>query len=162
QPTGSPARAASRAAQGEATPARAAQGEAGAPPRRRSQPAVHDEAAARARRAPSPAARAERAEARRRGEAVGAALFAAAGPLAWIAHNAQAHGDPMHFVARVSAYKQAVGGSIDALAYPLSLFREEPELAIVAAALGLATLLRRTPARATEPSETRAPAEPAW
>jgi len=58
------------------------------------------------------------------------AVLALAGPLAWILHNALAHGEALHFLARVSAYKRALGGEdpLAALAYPLALVREEPEL----------------------------------
>ena len=70
---------------------------------------------------------------------IAAALLALLGPLGWIAHNAVAHGDALHFVARVSAYKKALGGEggwLTAIAgYPLSLLREEPELCLVSAAL---------------------------
>ena len=70
---------------------------------------------------------------------IAAALLALVGPVAWIVHNAVAHGDPFHFIARVSAYKNALDGSSAGLlaaiaGYPLSLLREEPELCILAAA----------------------------
>ena len=71
---------------------------------------------------------------------IAAALLALLGPIAWVVHNALAHGDPLHFVARVSAYKNALAhdtaGLLTAIAgYPLSLLREEPELCILSAAL---------------------------
>lgn len=68
--------------------------------------------------------------------AVTSIAAAVSAPLWWIAHNAQAHGDPLHFLARVSAYKKAVGGSVGVLqGYPLALIREEPELMSVFAVL---------------------------
>lgn len=80
---------------------------------------------------------------------IAAALLAVLGPLGWLLHNALAHGDPLHFVARVSAYKRALGGSsglLTAIAgYPLSLLREEPELCIVSAALLVHHRVTKTP-----------------
>jgi hypothetical protein len=73
---------------------------------------------------------------------------ALAAPLLWITHNARAHGDAFHFLARVAAYKRALEGSVgglEALAgYPLALLREEPEICILAAALFVAALARRS------------------
>jgi hypothetical protein len=74
---------------------------------------------------------------------LGGAALAIAGPLAWMAHNRVAHDDPLHFVARVAAYRQALGGvegsaASRLLAYPIALVREAPELAalvVMAAAL---------------------------
>lgn len=67
------------------------------------------------------------------------ALVAAAGPLAWMAWNAHAHGDALHFVARVTTFRQAVGAADVPLAekllgYPRALLRETPEAALLAAA----------------------------
>lgn len=69
-----------------------------------------------------------------------AAAIALVTPAAWIAHNAIAHGDPFHFLARVSAYRRAIGGEADALVvgYPLALIREEPEIAALSAIAFLA------------------------
>ncbi len=69
-----------------------------------------------------------------------AATVATIGPMAWIAHNLARYGDPLRFLARVSAYKRAVSGAAGGvwdllLGYPLALVREEPELCIVAAVL---------------------------
>ncbi|WP_437545276.1 hypothetical protein WME97_38965 [Sorangium sp. So ce367] len=62
-----------------------------------------------------------------------AALVALAGPAAWIAWNRVAHGDALHFLARVASYRNAIGpggdGSLLRLfAYPAAMVREEPEL----------------------------------
>lgn len=64
-----------------------------------------------------------------------AALIAVVGPLAWVAHNHMHHGDALHFLARVAAYKHAVGGASVLELYPLFLVREEPELCIAAMVL---------------------------
>ncbi|MSP25871.1 MAG: hypothetical protein EXR75_12065 [Myxococcales bacterium] len=80
-----------------------------------------------------------------------AVSLALAGPLGWLAHNALAHGDALHFLARVSAYRRAVVGEghvAELFAYPLALLREEPELwlmaiggALLAARVGMSPLL---------------------
>ena len=64
-----------------------------------------------------------------------AAGLAIAGPLLWMAWNAHAHGSPFHFVARVTAFRRAVGAAavpwMDKLsAYPLALVEETPEVAV--------------------------------
>jgi hypothetical protein len=64
-------------------------------------------------------------------------LLAIAGPLLWMLWNAHAHGSPLHFLARVSAFRRAIGAAEQPLpskllAYPLALLTETPE----AAALG--------------------------
>lgn len=75
--------------------------------------------------------------------AVGPALIALLGPAAWIAWNRHAHGDAFHFVARVAAYRKALGGAEPGAlarltAYPMAALREEPELfALFALALCL-------------------------
>lgn len=71
-----------------------------------------------------------------------AALIALAGPVAWMAWNHVAHGDALHFLARVAAYRQALrageGGSLARLlAYPGAMLREEPELCLAPLALWL-------------------------
>jgi hypothetical protein len=91
--------------------------------------------------------------ARERASIAGAALFALVGPALWIAHNASVHGEALHFLARVSAYKRAVDPSeptlLAALAgYPLSLLREEPELCCAALALVLVARPLRPPSLA--------------
>jgi hypothetical protein len=70
---------------------------------------------------------------------IACALVAVAGPIAWMAWNAHAHGSPVHFLARVSAFRHAVGAADvpmrdKLLGYPWALVRETPE----AAALGIA------------------------
>jgi hypothetical protein len=70
---------------------------------------------------------------RRRSAQLLAATFASSGPLLWMAWNRAAHGDALHFVARVVAYKRALGADEDgtafaALAAPLAILRDEPEL----------------------------------
>ncbi|XXX75101.1 glycosyltransferase family 39 protein [Sorangium sp. So ce134] len=71
-----------------------------------------------------------------------AALVALAGPAAWIAWNRVAHGEALHFVARVASYRSALGpggdGSLLRLfAYPAAMVREEPELFLSPIALAL-------------------------
>ena len=65
-------------------------------------------------------------------------LVALAGPIAWMAWNAHAHGSALHFVARVSAFRHAIGAADiplrdKLLGYPRALAEETPE----AAALGI-------------------------
>jgi hypothetical protein len=97
------------------------------------------------------ALRAVRGPRARRARLAIAALLAAVGPLFWLANNAVAHGDALHFVARVTAYRRAHGGTIPLgarlLEYPRALVDDAPELVVVAAigALGaaLSSELRR-------------------
>jgi len=79
---------------------------------------------------------------------VAAALVALAGPAAWVAWNHVAHGDALHFLVRVAAYRQALrpegdGSLARLLAYPAAMLREEPELVLSPLALWLVT--RGTP-----------------
>jgi len=64
--------------------------------------------------------------------AVGIAVL---GPLAWIAHNAHAHGDAFHFFARVAAFRRANTGVVPlgerVMEYPLALLRDAPEIAVL-------------------------------
>jgi hypothetical protein len=65
------------------------------------------------------------------------AVVALAGPALWMAWNAHAHGSPLHFIARVTAFRRAIGAADvpwtdKLLGYPRSLAVETPE----AAALG--------------------------
>ncbi|EYF03274.1 hypothetical protein [Chondromyces apiculatus] len=85
-----------------------------------------------------------------------AALIALAGPAAWVAWNHVAHGDALQFLARVAAYRQALGsGGGDGLvsrllAYPGAMLREEPELVLAPLALWLAVQGTPGAARFTE------------
>ena len=81
----------------------------------------------------------------RRDAAIGGGL-ACAGPLAWMAWNAHAHGSPIHFLARVAAYRQAIGAAdvpVEAklLAFPEALFETAPVLIALAAVGSLALVL---------------------
>ncbi|WP_438005628.1 hypothetical protein WME89_44180 [Sorangium sp. So ce321] len=72
-----------------------------------------------------------------------AAVVALAGPVAWVVWNRVAHGDALHFLARVASYRNAVspGGGDGTLlrlfAYPAAMVREEPELFLSPVALAL-------------------------
>lgn len=75
---------------------------------------------------------------------VPAIVLAAAGPIAWMAWNAHAHGSPFHFLSRVATFRQAVGAADVPLVeklftYPVSLVEETPEAALLGA-VGLAGL----------------------
>jgi hypothetical protein len=83
-----------------------------------------------------------------------AAAVALLGPAAWIAWNAHAHGDALHFVARVAAYKQALGegapGLLDTLlSYPRAALMQEPEIFLALAAALYAARAARAPIVAT-------------
>jgi len=78
-----------------------------------------------------------------------AALIAALGPLAWMAWNAHAHGSALHFVARVTAFRHAVGAADlplrdKLLGYPRALATQTPEAALLGltGVLGLAASAR--------------------
>jgi hypothetical protein len=76
-----------------------------------------------------------------------AAAIALAGPLAWMAWNAHAHGSATHFLARVSAFRQATGAAnipLEAkwLGYPRALADCAPDVAGLAA-IGLLGLRDR-------------------
>jgi hypothetical protein len=64
----------------------------------------------------------------------------------WMLHGVSAHGSALFFLKRVSAYRQALGGSESTLAslaaYPVALVRSEPGL-VIAAVLVLAVAARR-------------------
>lgn len=70
-----------------------------------------------------------------------ASIVALAGPATWIAWNRVAHGDPFHFVARVTAYRRALGEASNEsviarlVAYPVALAKEMPEVAVPFVAL---------------------------
>jgi hypothetical protein len=96
--------------------------------------------------------RAPRGEAGR-GARAAPIVLALAGPIAWMLWNRHAHGDALHFVARVTAYRQALGGGGEGSAaarlwaYPVAMAREEPEvLALLGAAIAI-TLMRAREAR---------------
>jgi hypothetical protein len=77
---------------------------------------------------------------------IAAAALALTGPLAWTAWNRLAHGDALHFWARVSAYRQALGGAEGSaagrlLAYPVAMVREEPEIVAILAAAAAVTAI---------------------
>jgi len=77
---------------------------------------------------------------------LGAAALALAGPAAWLLWNRAAHGDALHFWARVTAYQQALGraamGTGGRLgAYPLAMVREEPEIAALFVAAAAITAI---------------------
>ncbi len=71
----------------------------------------------------------------------GLSILAAIGPLAWMAWNAYAHGNPLHFFHRVANFKRAVreagdtsGGSLTALfLYPLLLAKTRPDVLVATA-----------------------------
>jgi hypothetical protein len=73
-----------------------------------------------------------------RAREIACALVAAAGPIAWMAWNAYVHGSPVHFLARVSAFRQAIGAANlpvpeKLLGYPRALVEEVPEAAVLGA-----------------------------
>lgn len=72
------------------------------------------------------------------------------GPAVWIAWNRHAHGDAFHFLARVAAYRKALGGAEPGAlsrltAYPHAMIREEPELFALLAMTLVAAALERAP-----------------
>ncbi|APR82142.1 Hypothetical protein A7982_07491 [Minicystis rosea] len=87
----------------------------------------------------------------KRGRIAFASALAFAGPASWVAWNRIAHGDALHFLARVAAYKQALGGAQQGAAarlsaYPAAMVAEEPEIAaLLAAALVMLALFARGP-----------------
>jgi hypothetical protein len=89
-----------------------------------------------------------------RPQLVAAAALAMLGPVAWLVTNGVEHGDALHFLARVAAYRQALGGAEPGsfarlAAYPVALVREAPEVAaLLACGLALAAVTRRDGLRA--------------
>jgi hypothetical protein len=79
--------------------------------------------------------------------AVVAAAVALLGPAAWLVHNRIAHGDALHFLRRVSAYRQALGHDTTSdylgalVTHPLALVQKEPELALAVGLLSTAWLV---------------------
>jgi hypothetical protein len=83
-----------------------------------------------------------------RGRRFQVAALAALGPLAWMAWNAYAHHDALHFVARVSAYRQSLGAASIPLAdkllgNPVALVRGAPFAAVLAAVGAAAAVASR-------------------
>lgn len=69
---------------------------------------------------------------------VACAAIALGGPIAWMAWNAHAHGSPLHFLARVSAFRRSIGAAglplqSKLLGYPYALATETPEAALLGA-----------------------------
>lgn len=86
-------------------------------------------------------------------EVLPAALLLAAGPLAWMAWNAHAHADALHFVARVTRFRRAAGQAdgplLDKLVfYPRALAKDAPEMALFLVATVGGAAWPRTRARA--------------
>ncbi len=76
-------------------------------------------------------------EPRERRWLVGAVAVAPAGAIAWMLHGVFRHQDALFFVKRVTAYRQALGGTslpweLRLLKQPWALFTGEPELALLA------------------------------
>jgi hypothetical protein len=76
---------------------------------------------------------------------VACALVALAGPALWMAWNVHAHGSALHFIARVSTFRRAIGAAqapwLDKLlGYPRALLLETPEAAVLGACGGWALL----------------------
>jgi hypothetical protein len=74
-----------------------------------------------------------------RARTVAAGLVALLGPILWMLWNAHAHGSPLHFLARVTAYRQAIGAAAIPLwakleAFPLALASTSPLVLTLAAA----------------------------
>ncbi|HEX3769383.1 MAG TPA: hypothetical protein VHV30_00900 [Polyangiaceae bacterium] len=94
---------------------------------------------------------ARRLEGAARRRAIVCAIIAMAGPVLWMAWNAHAHGSPFHFVARVTAFRRAIGAADlplrdKLLGYPRALVGEVPEAAVLGA-LGIAGAARSRPLR---------------
>lgn len=67
------------------------------------------------------------------------AFVAVLGPLLWMLWNAHAHGSSLHFLARVSAFRHAIGAADlplrdKLLVYPMALGTETPEAAVLGGA----------------------------
>ena len=74
-----------------------------------------------------------------RARTVAAGLVALLGPVVWMLWNAHAHGSPLHFLARVTAYRQTIGAAAIPLwakleAFPLALVSTSPLVLALAAA----------------------------
>lgn len=90
------------------------------------------------------------ARTRGRGALVAAAV-ACAGPALWMAWNAAAHGDALHFFARVSRFHERVAGGDPLIArialYPAAFFEGAPEIALLGGLAALGLFTRRIRAR---------------
>jgi hypothetical protein len=86
----------------------------------------------------------------RDGRAASIATLPLLGPLGWLLNGSLRHGDPLFFLARVSAYKRALGADSEpferVFGLPVAILRYEPELA-VAALVSVALLLSARGAR---------------
>ena len=98
---------------------------------------------------------ARRAWTERSAGSIACVVLVAAGPLLWIGWNAYAHGDALHFFARVSRFKQSIGeGSVDTVAalllYPRLLVTTRPDVVLAVTCAGAAAwkLLDREEVRA--------------
>jgi hypothetical protein len=85
------------------------------------------------------------------GREVACVIVVVAGPALWMAWNVHAHGSALHFVARVSTFRRAIGAAevpwIDKLlGYPRALLLETPEAAAFGA-VGALAFVRSTPLR---------------
>jgi hypothetical protein len=79
-----------------------------------------------------------------------ALILALATPLAWMAWNLHAHGDPLHFLARVATFRRQLGAASVPLAtklaeYPRALWDDAPD-ALFLGAVGAAGLFASPPA----------------
>jgi len=89
---------------------------------------------------------------RRERASIVAALVAGSGIVAWLVNNAFAHGDSLHFIVRVAAFRRASGSTLTiaerVAEYPLALVHDAPEIAaFVAIAAGVASRDRALRAR---------------
>jgi hypothetical protein len=77
-----------------------------------------------------------------------AGVVALAAPLAWMLHGVLHHGDALFFLHRVAAYRRALGVSEPwpraLAAYPVALFRTEPEVVLAAGAVVWVAVRART------------------
>jgi hypothetical protein len=79
------------------------------------------------------------------GREVALSIVAIAGPALWLAWNVHAHGSALHFVARVTTFRRAIGAAEvpwtdKLLGYPRALLLETPEAAAFGAVGALALL----------------------
>jgi hypothetical protein len=100
-------------------------------------------------------------QARRDRRAAALAAIVCAGPLLWLAWNAHAHGDALHFFARVARFKRALGeGSSDTLSalllYPRLLLTMRPDV-VLAVFFALASLGARGATAAPTRARWRVP-----